>query len=262
VVRFALTIYPYSLEEFAEKYPKEVGIPITCNVRANLMCNEKMGKLLKQMDCRNAYMGVECGNNEVASTLLKRNLSNEQTVKSCEILHKYKIQIMTQNLIGLPVENPLEVDLETLDFNIKLRPNFAWSSILYPYPSTELGQLAMQKGMFHANFEKVSVSNKTDSVLDFDDPKLKRQIVNLHKLFGLIVQFSFLRPLTLLLISLPLTPFYTWVFFAMYGYKILRQSSTQGLFNALRYYIPFYFKYVSQLEKRKEFRKQSYPNVE
>jgi radical SAM superfamily enzyme YgiQ (UPF0313 family) len=240
------------LEEFAEKYPKEIGVPISCNVRANLV-SERIGNLLKQMGCRNAYMGVECANNEIATQVLKRNISNEQIVKACEILHKHNIKILTQNLIGLPVDNPLEVDMETLDFNIKLKPDFGWSSLLYPYPGTELGRLAVHNGMFDSDFDKIHVSNKTDSALDFGDLKLKRKIVNLHKLFGIIVQFPFLRPLTSFLISLPLTRFYTWVFFAFYGYKRLRESSMRGIIKTIRHHISFYFKYVTQLEEHTEF---------
>ncbi len=250
------------LEEFTEKYPKEIGIPFTCNVRANLV-DERRGKLLQQANCGHINMGVECGNNETATKVLGRNLSNDQIAKACSIFHTNKIKIMTQNLIGLPVDNPLEVDLETLDFNITLKPDFAWSSLLYPYPGTEIGHLATQKGLFYSDFEKVCVSNKTDSLLNFGDEKLKRKIVNLHKLFGIIVQFPFLRPLTSFLISLPLTRFYTWVFFAFYGYKTLRQSSIIGIFKTLRHYMVFYFRYVTQLEKRVEFssisQKQSYP---
>ena len=78
--------------------------------------------------------------------------------------NKNKIKIITLNIVGLPIKNPLEVDLETLDFNIKLKPNFAWSSILYPYPGTEIGELATNHGYFDANFEKVNVSNKSKSL--------------------------------------------------------------------------------------------------
>ena len=244
------------LEEFAEKLPKEIGLPLFCNVRANLM-TERIGKLLKQMGCQNVWLGVECANNEIATKILKRNIPNEQIIKACEILRKYKIKLVTENLTGLPVENPLEVDLETLDFNINLRPDFAVSSVLYPYPETELGELSIEKGMFDGDFEKIHVSNRTDSALNFGDPKLKRKIVNLHKLFGIIVQFPFLRPFTKFLISLPLTRFYTWLYFAFYGYKTVKNSSKRGLFRMIKHYLSFYFKYVSRLEKRTVFSKAS-----
>jgi hypothetical protein len=218
------------LEEFAEKFPKEIGLPLICNVRANLV-DERMGRLLKRMNCRTICMGVECGNQDIARTILKRNISNEQIVNACGIL---------------------QIDLQTLDFNIRIKPDFGWSSILYPYPGTELGNLAIQKGLFDEDFEKIVVSNKTDSALSFGDKKLERKIVNLHKLFGIIIQFPFLRPLTLFLISLPLKRFYTWLFFALYGYKILQLFSKGRFFRAMKCYIPFYFKYVARLEKRRQ----------
>jgi radical SAM superfamily enzyme YgiQ (UPF0313 family) len=250
------------LEDFAAKFPKKIGLPLTCNVRPNLV-NDKKGKLLKEMGCRNVYMGVECGNDKIANEILKRHIPNEQIISACKVFHKYKIKITTQNLIGLPAENPLEVDLQTLDFNIKLKPEFGWSSILYPYPETEIGRFAIQKGMFNGDFEKICVSNKTDSAINFGDAVLKRKIINLHKLFGIIVQFPFLRPGVSFLISLHLTSFYTWIFFAFYGYKMLKQSSMRGIFKAIRYYMPFYFNYVTQLEKRTVFesfsQKKSYP---
>ena len=240
------------LEEFAEKFPKEIGLPFICNGRANLL-DDRVGRLLKQANCKNVTLGIECANNEVATKVLGRNISNEQIIRACKILHHYKIKIMTQNLIGLPINNPLEVDLQTLDFNIKLKPDIAWSSILYPYPNTEIGKLAIQKGMFDADFEKIHVSNKTDSALDFGDPKLKLKIINLHKLFGIIVQFPILRTFTNSLISLPFTKFYTWLYFAFYGYKTIKNSGKKEFFRMIKYYISFYFKYVPQIEKSKNY---------
>lgn len=237
------------LEEFAQKYPKEIDIPIICNVRANLI-DDGIGKLLKQLNCIFTPIGVECGNNDDANKVLARNLSNNQITEACKILHKYNIKIMTQNLIGLPVDNPLKKDLETLDFNIALKPDFALTSLLYPYPGTKIEQLAVREKMFKSDFEKIAISNKTISVMDFGDEILKRKIVNLHKLFGIIVQFPFLRPITPFLISLPLTRFYTWIYFAFYGYKILRLSSMAGMLRTIKNYIVFYLKYVSQLEKQ------------
>ena len=38
------------LEEFAEKYPKEIGLPLYCNIRPELV-NEKTGYLLKKIGC-------------------------------------------------------------------------------------------------------------------------------------------------------------------------------------------------------------------
>jgi len=244
------------LEEFAEKYPKEIGIPIICNVRPN-MVSERIGSLLKKSGCTHVAMGIECGNNEIASKLLKRATKNEKIIEAANILNKNKIKIITLNLVGMPLENPLKVDLETLDFNLKIKPYFAWSSILYPYPGTELGDFAVDHGYFNANFEKVKISNKSESVMKLGNKKLNRKINNLHKLMGVIVQFPFLRPLTNFLISLPITSFYNWIYFAFYGYKFLRQSSFKGIVKNFGHYLIFYFKYVSRIEKKTKFKNRS-----
>ena len=81
----------------------------------------------------------------------------------------------------------------------------------------------------------------------------KRKIDNFHKLFSIIVQFPILRPFTNFLISLPLQYLYTWIYFAFYGYKYLRQSSLKGILLTFGNYLKFYFKYVSRLEKKVKF---------
>lgn len=251
------------LEEFSVRYPKEIGLPFSCNVRANLMTDEA-GQLLKKTGCVWVAIGVECGNEQIANTLLKRNIRNEQLISACRIIRKYKIKLFTQNLVGLPVDDPLAVDLETLDFNITLRPNYVWSSILYPYPLTEIGRFAISKGLYRPDFDKALVSNKTETCLDFKDSAVKRKIANLHKLFSIIVCFPFLRPLTGFLISFPLTNFYTWLYFGFYGYHFVwKNASWKERRRTLKHYIKFYFRYVPNVERKKVFAdskaKISYP---
>ena len=240
------------LEEFAEKYPKEIGLPLYCNIRPELV-NEKTGYLLKKMDCQRAAMGIECGNNEVAKKVLKRNTTNEKIVDAVRILKKNDVKVKLHNIIGLPVKDPLKVDFDTLDFNIKLKPHVAGCSILYPYPGTEVSHLAKEMGMFDGNHEKVQISNKSSSNMQFGTKAEQRMINNFHKLFPIIVEWPFLRPLTKFLIKLPFAWFYTWIYFAFYGYKYIVQSSIKGIIKNFIHYLIFYFKYVSRLEKRIKF---------
>jgi hypothetical protein len=108
-------------------------------------------------------------------------------------------------------------------------------------------------GMFDGSHEKVQISNKSSSNINFGSKLEQRKINNFHKLFPIIVEWSFLRPATNFLIKLPLSYFYTWVYFAFYGYKYIVQSSLKGALKNIIHYIIFYFKYVSRLEKRTKF---------
>ncbi len=244
------------LEEASVKFPREVGLPIRVNLRADLLSKEKYSEVLRKMGVKVVVMAAECGNNEVATKILKRNMSNEAILEASRNLRKNKIRLISQNLIGLPVDNPLEVDFETLDFNIQIKPFFAWSSILYPYPQTEIGQLAVDKGLFEAEYDNIQVSNKTSTSLDFGDEMLKRRLVNLHKLFPIIVQFPVLRPLTMFMISLPLEKIYTWLFFAFYGIKMVFQTRFSTMVKTSGHYLKFFIKYVSRLESRRLFTKK------
>ena len=238
------------MDEFAEKFPKEIGVPFSVSIRPNVVMSDLVGSL-KKAGCWNVWMGVECGNNEVATDLLKRHLTNEKIFEAMDALHKADLRVFTQNMIGLPIDDPLKIDFETLDFNIKLKPYFGWSSILYPFPATPIGKVAMENGFFHGNFDDVNISNKSESCLDFKDPMVQRKINNLHKIFGIIVQFPFLRPFTNFLISLPITGFYLYLFFLFYGYKnVWAKTNWKDRTKMIGSYITFFFKYVSGLEKK------------
>lgn len=205
------------LEEFAKKMRK-TKIRFWCNIRANLI-NEKVVKLLKKAGCYTTWFGLECGNEKVRNEILKRNMTNEQILNTCRLLRKHRIVCAAQNMVGFPVNNALEVDIETLDLNIQCRPNFAWSSILYPYPGTKINEYAVNHGFFSKkSWDKAAVTNKITSELKFNNPQEKKKIERLHKLFGIVVEFPFLRPFIYLLISLPVDKLYQIIFFSWYGY--------------------------------------------
>ena len=154
------------------------------------------------------------------------------------------------------------MDLETLDFNIKLKPYFGWSSILYPFPSTPIGEYAVDNGYFHGEFDDVNISNKSTTCLAFKDTLVQRKIDNLHKLFGIIVEYPFLRPFTSFLISLPLTNFYKYLFFLFYGYKhVWAKYTWKQRIRKAGSYIKFFFRYVSNIEKKDLLQKDSSTNL-
>lgn len=238
------------LEAFAERYPDEVGVPITCNIRGNL-ADVKNVALLEKMGCKHVFIGVDPPHQDISVRILNRHITPDQTMNACAMLHRHNIKIMTQSILGLPVDNPLETDLATLDFNIKLKPDFAMTHLLYPYDGTDIKRIAVQNNMFDPDHEKNTAENQTQSALTFNSPAEKRKITNLSKLFGVIVQFPFLRPLTPLLISLPLTYLYTLLFYGLFGCKLIRHSNRKIVSQVVRSYLPFYVKLVRQSAENK-----------
>lgn len=206
------------LEEFAEKFPQRVGIPFMCNVHVNTV-NEDKVRLLKQAGCGLICFGLECGDMEVSSTILKRWIKYEDIVKFGDLLHKYEIPFITQNLNALPVPHPLETDYKTLDVNIRIKPAYAVTHIFYPLPGSDLEKYARQEGYLPDSSEMPERTNSF-SALRFPSDKEKTRVQRFQKLFGLVVSFPVLRPALPLLIRLPLGAVYSLAYIAWYGFTM------------------------------------------
>lgn len=230
------------IETFCRLYKKEVKLPLSCNFRANLVVEEEVA-MLKDAGLDSVWMAIECGNEDVANRVLNRNLSNEQLLTACKIIKKHGIKLITQNMVGMPVKNSYRTDLETLDLNFKVNPTFAWSSILYPYPGTPVAEDAQKNGFIDEEIPFFE-TNKCASVLNFSKDE-KKQIEHLHKLFGLIVSFPFLRKFCRLLCNLPLTGLYKALFYLWYGYNMkVKIYPFVSLRKELAGYIHFWWRFI------------------
>lgn len=205
------------LEEFAERLPREVGVPFMCNVRVDLINDENV-RLLKAAGCHAAWMGVECGDDRVRRDLLKRPHTDEEIVAAVTLLRRRGIRVATQNLCGLPVEDPVAVDEKTLALNVACRPDFAWSSIFYPYPRTELGEAAVAGGYYDGSLADVPETNKINTMLTWRDERTAWRVENLHKFFGVVAEYPWLWPLVRRLIGRKPNRLFVFAFFLWYGY--------------------------------------------
>ncbi|MFZ5559774.1 MAG: B12-binding domain-containing radical SAM protein [Patescibacteria group bacterium] len=173
------------LKEFAEKYPK---IPFKCNIRADLV-DEEVVALLKKANCISVTFAIEAGNDRIRNEILKRNLSKEQLINCANLLKKYKIRFITENILANPTSS-LKDDVETLDLNLICKPDYPTVSLLNPYPGTEIYNIAIKSGEYQPrNFEEIS------SFFDSTPLKLKNlsERINLQRIFAIIIGFPFLR---------------------------------------------------------------------
>lgn len=193
------------LREFAVKYPK---IPFKCMLRANLV-DEEVVQLLKESGCISVTFGIEAGNDRIRNEILKRNMTKEAMINCAKLLKKYRIRFITENILANPTST-LEDDIETLDLNLKCRPDFANVSLLQPYPNTAVFEIAVQNNQF----EKRDV----DNIVSFFEGSLlkishRQERINLQRIFSLVVAFPFLRRFVNFLIKRKsLTPLYAFLY--------------------------------------------------
>ncbi|HEY64386.1 MAG TPA: B12-binding domain-containing radical SAM protein [Caldilineae bacterium] len=227
------------LEVFAREYPRRIGLPFFCNVRANLV-DKDLVRLLKSAGCVSVGMGIETGDDRLRNIVLKRNLSREQLIQAADLIHDAGIALITTNMLGLPT-GTLEDDFETLELNIACRAQYANAFLYQPYPRTELGEFAREAGLLAKDVNEISTSAWDRSILRFPSPRDQRMTENLVKLFALAVAFPRLRSWLRYLVRAPRNPIY-WLAYKLWkGYAIkrwihpYRSSPREFLYTAFRF---------------------------
>lgn len=129
---------------FIERYQKEVGLPFSCRMRANLVDRDVVSAL-KQAGCYLVHLGVETGDEKLRRTVLQRPISEEQLVQAFAICRELGMSTLAYNMVNLPGET-MKTTLSTIELNARLQPQRLVVSIFYPYPGTDLHRLAQERG--------------------------------------------------------------------------------------------------------------------
>lgn len=187
-VRFHDDVFGFDtdwLAEFAERFPKEIGLPFSCYAHPR-MVNAQYARLLSRAGCHAVYTAIECGSERLRKDVLLRPVSNDQIMAVCELFKKEGIRILSFNMIGLPGETEEDI-WETIRLNQRIGVDFADVSVFQPYPGTNAFEYCREHGYLHeenSGFRNIY----TESFLNID-AGLRQRIFVLHKLFAFIVDF-------------------------------------------------------------------------
>ncbi len=174
------------LLEFLDCYSKEVNLPFSCLIRADLT-TEKMVAAMHRAGCYIAYFGIESGNDRIRNDVLGKNISREEIQETARLLKKFGIKIGTFNMVGMPGET-FENAWETVELNQQIQADYPWCSIIQPYPGTDLEKLAKKMKLLDSTYSvhHLTQSYFNDTVIENADA---RALVSLQKLFYLAVRF-------------------------------------------------------------------------
>ena len=240
------------LEEFAEVYPREVGLPFFCLTRCNVLTPENLA-LLKRAGLHSLTMSIEAGNAYVRNEIVQRHMTEEQIRAAYALCEREGIVTFANTLLGIPLradvmarqgKTALDYDLESLDLNIACHVTYAEFPVLHPYPGCELTAYAVHNGFFDGDFDRLFYSYQAESPFRCFSPQEVRQQKNLSLLGPVCVLFPrarWLRTLTVRwLIRWPLTPLYFWPWYLTKAYlNIFRlypvRLSVWGLLRNLPY---------------------------
>ncbi|MBW8039436.1 MAG: B12-binding domain-containing radical SAM protein [Planctomycetes bacterium] len=166
------------LQEFAEMYADEIALPFWIQTRPETI-NENNLRLLKKMGIHRMGLGLEHGNEEFRRKVLKRNMSNKDTIRKLRMIADYDIKFSVNNIIGFPMETR-QLALDTIRLNRQIPADTYNMYTFTPFHGTALRTLAVEKGILDPEVIATSLANAT--VLDM--PQFTRdQIEGLKRCF-------------------------------------------------------------------------------
>lgn len=174
------------LEEFAEVYAKEVGIPFNCNIRYDSI-NQHAADLLEKAHCYGAAVGLESGNQEIREVVIRKRSKNEHIVEGARLLREKGIKVLTTNMIGLPGET-LDNALETVQLNMVLKSNYVRANTFLLFPGLPLVEYARQNGYVDKDFD-IDKQVAESQEITLKTPYAK-EFRNIASLFWLMVKFQ------------------------------------------------------------------------
>ena len=240
---------PGWIKEFSKLYKERIALPFNCTARASSVKEQDI-RDLKDAGLTHVWMGVECGDEEAANKIFLRGTSNATIHKVTQWFNEIGVKIISLNIMGLPIDNAFEVDLRTLDLNLRMKPAMASFGLLYPFPGTAVAKMAISSGHFKEDKNTVYLeSNKYSSMLTFKSKKEKMMVENLQKLAGIVVDFPFLRRIVPFLCRLPFTKFYHFLFYIHLGYCHKIRLSPIRFRNIIKE-LPIFFGYFRSLVKK------------
>lgn len=158
--------------EFTEKYKNRIKLPFRCNMRANYLAKEEITKMMYEAGCCRVIIGLESGNEALRNGILQRNMPDQIILEAARLCKKYNIEFATFNMVGLPGEGAKEI-LDTVKLNARLKSDFTYTSIFYPFAKTALHALCEDKNLLT---DRIITDYVEGSMLDFDHPTICRII--------------------------------------------------------------------------------------
>lgn len=154
----------YVLNLCREIKKQKIGIRWEAPTRVNHI-DEELIKELAEAGCVRLRMGVESGNEKIREIMNKR-ISTEQIVNAFKLCKKYSIETFAYFIIGYISETKETIN-DTINFAIKLDPDFAMFTTATPLPNTDLFEKAVQAKLIDPDYWKNYTLGKSRKRINF-----------------------------------------------------------------------------------------------
>jgi radical SAM superfamily enzyme YgiQ (UPF0313 family) len=153
------------------------GLKFRWDCRTRVDCVDPgLLSLMARAGCSRISYGVESAASDVRD-LFNKKITIEQVEKSFDWTRSAGIKILAYFMLGAPRETRKSI-AETLALSIKLNPDFAYYSIVVPYPGTDLYDHALSEGLLEYDYWTEFVrreGNLSDPIPMFEHDDVTRE---------------------------------------------------------------------------------------
>jgi magnesium-protoporphyrin IX monomethyl ester (oxidative) cyclase len=173
------------------KEMKERGLdtPFACGARVDHV-DKKLMELLFRNNCRTIYFGVESASQETLDRIGKR-IRLEQITKVFQWKKEIKEgSIVASFILGFPWET-IDDMKKTVEFAVRLDPDYAQFTVLTPYPGTPLFEYAKRHRLIEDwNWEHYTTLRPVMRGFNFTVKQLEEMIKYAYRRFYLRLSFA------------------------------------------------------------------------
>ncbi|MDP8261809.1 MAG: radical SAM protein [Candidatus Ancaeobacter aquaticus] len=159
-----LTLFQSWLKEFSIKYRQNIKMPFYCAARVET-CSDENLDYLKEAGCFMVLVGIESGDEKFRKEKMNRNMSNELIVNACKKIKERNMNVWTFNMLGMPGETKFSL-IKTIFLNWKIGPDFAMTTIYYPFKGTEMGDYCYKLGIVNDVKKRLVGSYANNTILN------------------------------------------------------------------------------------------------
>jgi anaerobic magnesium-protoporphyrin IX monomethyl ester cyclase len=151
---------------------RNLDISFVASSRVDMVNNDLLFKL-KNSGMKTIYFGVESGSQRILN-LMKKGINLKQAESAVKSAKNVDLEVLTSYILGYPGETENDIN-KTIDFSIKLEPDYCQYSILTPFPGTPIYHDLKNKNLINTeNWEKYTVMKP---ILKYEELGLTRKMI-------------------------------------------------------------------------------------
>ncbi len=138
------TTNPKYVEEFCERYRREINLPWYCFGYPTTL-RPKLVRAMKAANCHTIFMGVDSGDPDVRRHMMERPMTDDLIRNAAKTVLESGIGLQASCIYGNPGESPEQM-FKTLAMIDEIKPTQASAYVFYPFPKTKMYQASVDLG--------------------------------------------------------------------------------------------------------------------